>query len=55
MLSVGYSNISFNPIALRKAKTVCSFGLSEYKRVNMEKDIFFICPVGFELTLVGWT
>ena len=28
------SNGALNPIALRKAKIVCNFGLSECKRVN---------------------
>ena len=31
--------VGFNPIALRKAKIVCNFGLSECTRV---KDIFII-------------
>ena len=35
----------FNPIALRKAKIVCNFGLSECNRVNYLKadDKIFIC------------
>ena len=34
-----------NPIALRKAKIVCSFGLSECSRVKL---IFFCIFVGFQ-------
>ena len=29
-----FTSILFNPIALRKAKIVCNFGLSECNRVN---------------------
>ena len=29
----------FNPIALRKAKTVCNFGLSECNRVKEQKEL----------------
>ena len=30
-----------NSIALRKAKIVCRFGLSECNRVNINKELFF--------------
>ena len=30
----------FNPVALRKAKIVYNFGLSEFNRVNMRLYIF---------------
>ena len=33
--------ISLNPIALRKAKTVCNFGLSEGKRVKRNLSLNF--------------
>ena len=32
-------NVVFNPIALRKAKIVCNFGLSECNRVEVQKHI----------------
>ena len=34
------NEICLNPIALRKAKIVYNFGLSEYNRVNEEVNIF---------------
>ena len=31
--------VLFNPIALRKTKIVCNFGLSECKRVNKTENL----------------
>ena len=37
---------SINPIALRKAKIVCNFGLSECNRVNSENKIVLTIVMG---------
>ena len=34
-----------NPIALRKAKMVCSFGLSECNRVTVNRNTSMLCSV----------
>ena len=44
------SIIVFNPIALRKAKIVCNFGLSEHNRVKLYAILAFLSAIGLKNT-----
>ena len=44
--------ISLNPIALRKAKIACDFGLSEYNRVNIEMPVSTVADDSLKYFLV---